>query len=160
MGIKMKYILLSMALLSATAAASDDVSMIVGFGSHHFKSDHYNENNPAIGVKINQFDLVFVTKNSVGSPSFQMAWNHELIKFNSTNTAIGLRLGIATGYHKGAQWNNGCCRYEYTGSPAEIGSSGVLPFFAINVQQKLFDHVYADVSINQDLLMFGGEYKF
>ena len=138
------------------SAEQDQFSALVGFGSYHFASRSYNEVNPAVGFKLNNFDLIFVAKNSVGAPSFQMAYSVPLHEIAKTHTEINLRMGIATGYHEGARWDH----YEFTGSKVELGSTGVIPFFTVDVHQKITQNAYGIVAVNQDLMMYGVEYRF
>lgn len=156
MKIKTLFALVAFSSMTHAAIPEDDVSLLLGFGSYHFASRSYNEVNPAVGVKINNFDAIFVTKNSVGSPSFQLAYSIPLYEVQQTGTEFNLRMGFATGYHEGARWDH----YEFTGSKVEIGDTGVMPFFTIDIHQQFTQNVYGIVAVNQDLMMFGAEYRF
>lgn len=107
MKLKTLFALVAFSSMAYSAIPEDDVSLLLGFGSYHFASQIHNEVNPAVGVKINNYE--------------------------------------------GARWE---------GSNVELGDTGVLPFFTIDSHQKITQNVYGMVAVNQDLMMFGTEYRF
>ena len=127
-----KTTILALALI-APAIQAEELAVVVGFGSHHYFTREYNENNPAIGLRYGSWDAILIGQNSVGQRSVQMAYSRNFFTYADTGTEFRWRVGLASGYHKDAHWGP----YYYVGNPFEIGHSGVVPIIAIDFLQKI-----------------------
>ena len=145
-----------LAAIAAPLAQAEDMAVVVGFGSHHYFTREYNENNPAIGMRYGNWDAIFIGQNSVGQHSVQVAYSQRFFTVDATGTEFRWRVGLASGYHKNAKWS----QYYYVGNPFELGHSGIIPIVAIDIHQHLIGGLDAVIDFTPAVAMFGMEWKF
>lgn len=149
-----KGIIAVVVLFSSFGISAADVSILGGGLSYHFKSEGQNPLHPSIGIQIDNFSVLYTSKNSIELPSFQVTYGDNF--FESGVVDFGYRVGVATGYRKGHEYDNG--NYHYEGM--EIGSTGLLPLMTITTTihtsiPKL--DLVADTAPNA--IMFGFKYN-
>lgn len=147
----MKIVLAVVLLLFVETSSAADI--IAGFGSYHFdRSAQFNEENPGIGVRWKKFSVIYIHENSIEKPSVQMTHDKKLFEIEKSKTSFELRLGLASGYKRGTEYSGD---KVYRGNSFEIGSSGVVPMYAIDIIQPVTNDFSFACSATHKLLMFG-----
>ena len=154
--------LLTTLLLIAAFNVNADTSLILGMKSYHFSGElreRLNQNNPSIGVKYNNVQAVFVSKNSWNEKSLYLTYNQEF-KINNYISLTG-DLGIATGYKCSnsvrVNVKDGYRTYHNT----TCSNSGILPLYAVGFDfSPLANNFALSVSVNHSVAMFSTKYKF
>ncbi|QDH47180.1 antimicrobial peptide resistance and lipid A acylation protein PagP [Aeromonas phage LAh10] len=149
-----KIVIASAFVFGSFAVQAADVAVLGGGMSYHFKHEGQNQVHPSTGVQIDNFSVLYTTKNSIELPSLQVAYGDNF--FESKVVDFGYRVGLATGYRKGHKYSNG--EYYYDGH--EIGNTGLLPLVTITTTihtpiPKL--DLVADTAPN--VVMFGFKYN-
>lgn len=122
----MKKIALALALVFASSnAIADSANLIIGGFSKHYKNDEMNEKHPAIGVEIDNFSIVYTSKNSINKPSAQLAYSDTFYNYGIFD--VGYRVGLMTGYRYGTKYAN---NRWYDG--VDLGA-GIAPLAAIDI---------------------------
>lgn len=83
-----------------------DVSFIRGFGSYHtapIQLEKLNGINPAVGLEVNDFQAVYMNKNSWEKNSAYVTYSPDY-KVNDY-IDLSLQVGFATGYKCGTKFN-------------------------------------------------------
>lgn len=141
-------------VFSSFGVNAADVAILGGGVSYHFKSAGQNQVHPSIGIQVDNFSVIYTSKNSIELPSFQVTYSDAF--YESDTVDFGYRIGVATGYRKGHEYNDG--KHHYNG--VEIGSTGLLPLATITTTfhtsiPKL--DLVADTALN--VIMFGFKYN-
>jgi hypothetical protein len=137
-----------------------DFSLIVGFGSYHYKPLHrriFNEENPSIGLEAWDLSVVYVRENSWGVPSWYMAYTPDYV-FNKYFSIRGV-FGLATGYSEDLRIpDKDNPNIEYY---PEGGRYGILPLIGAGMIFKPFKN---GLSFHVDFLpyvsTFSASYNF
>lgn len=150
----MKYMILATALIS-TAIFANDVYLIGGGFSKHFKSGNQNETHPSIGIQVDNMSVIYVRSNSIESKSIQFSYSDNL--YESEYVDLGYRLGLASGYKKGTHFGE---NNVYSGTSFELGNSGIIPIvaaeFSFHTPIPNFDIV---IDVIPTVAMFGFKYR-
>lgn len=147
----MKIVLAVALLLFVEAGSAADI--IAGFGSYHVdRSARFNEVNPGIGVRGERFSAIYIHENSIEKPSLQLTYDKKIFEIEKIKTTFGVRLGLASGYRRGTAYSGDKI---YQGNRFEIGDSGIVPMYAIDIIQPVADDFSLACSATHKLLMFG-----